>query len=240
MRKLILVGGLVVVATGCGTETRVVSGTDCAVSETDGCAVIECPNGEPVMVCDGEDGASSSDGAQGPAGQDGAQGAAGDQGPQGPAGQDGSDGQDSVITGVHVFELANINSPYRDVVTCSFSDDPAFQGTYTPMDIAEGQQVLVHTQFRSLKGYSFSLFTYLQPAGTTQTQVQEIFVTAPFSDWQTIDETHNKLTLSDPLAAGQYTMGVCIQSYCPDDPSCNAAELASALWPQVTVMEVAL
>ena len=234
MRRLVLVCAALLLA--CGSETRVVEGTPCMTTDLGRCVEITCPGSEPVELCDGEDGAPGSVGPQGPTGMNGEDGA---QGLPGPAGQDGTDGQDSAITGVHVFELANINSPYRDVVTCSFSDDPAFQGTYTPVDIVEGRQVLVHTQFRSLEGYRFSLFTYLQPLGTAQTQVHEIYVDSPFSDWRTVGQTHNKLSLSDPLPAGQYTVGVCIQSYCPDDPNCNGAELASALWPQVTIMQVA-
>jgi hypothetical protein len=97
MKKLGWMVALVVLGTGCGTETTVVSGTDCSVSETDGCAVIECPNSEPVSVCDGEDGAPGQPGAPGQhgspgsLGEDGQDGAQGDIGPQGPPGQDGQD-----------------------------------------------------------------------------------------------------------------------------------------------------
>lgn len=234
MRSILL--AVILATLGCGGETQVIEGSPCVTTDMDGCVQISCPGSESVEVCNGADGAMGEPGSQGLPGADGSDGAQGPQGVPGPPGQDGADAANPAITSVDVFELENLNSPYRDVINCSFSDDVVFASDYTPLDVAEGQQVLVHTQFRSLEGYSFSLFTYMQPAGTTQQQVHEIYVDSPVSDWRTINETHTKLTLTDPLAAGQYTVGVCIQSYCPNDANCNAAELASALSPQVVVM----
>jgi hypothetical protein len=126
-------------------QTHVVSGTDCSVSETDGCAVVECPNGEPVSVCDGEDGqdgAQGQPGSVGPPGEDGQDGSQGDAGPQGSPGRDGQDG---AVIAVKNFELADIFSVDFNDGQCTFSDDQAFAGVYLPLDIEEGQRLIVFT-----------------------------------------------------------------------------------------------
>jgi hypothetical protein len=145
MRKLILVVGLVVFpfAMGCGTETTVVSGTDCSASETDGCVVIECPKGDPISVCDGQDGQDGAEGPQGaagPPGEDGQDGAQGDTGSQGLPGQDGAPGAVTSVTYLDFQADDNVNVPPGG------SEDCIVDGFAT---VDPGEGALLFTTFRN-------------------------------------------------------------------------------------------
>lgn len=251
MKRIGLVVGLALVG-ACGSETtQVIEGVPCVATNLDGCVEIECPGSEPVMVCDGEDGAPGSDGARGPAGQDGAPGAQGPPGLPGQDGQDGApgapgadgqDGADAAITSVDVFELVNIESP--DVLTPTFtsSGDLVFQGVYEPVDIAEGQRVLMHTQFVGDTRFRFNVATRMDntTTGVPNLHTHEIEVN-PERDRERVIEPHSLLTLSDPLPAGQYTVAVRILSRCdPTATTCGLSTTARALDPQVTIMGLAL
>jgi hypothetical protein len=228
-----------VVATGCGTETHVVSGTDCSVSETDGCAVVECPNGEPVSVCDGEDG---QDGAQGQPGPVGPPGEDGQDGAQGNAGPPGQDGQDGAVIAVKNFELADVFSLDSSEEDCTFSDDPAFAGTYTPLDVEVGQQLIVFTQFFGGGARDrFTVTPYIRQVGETREaldaiRVEEVRVSGTPS---TTTAVYNRLSVTEPLAAGQYAFGMCIQSSCSAGALCPSRGAADARETQITVMQLA-
>ncbi len=135
--------GLVVVGTSCGTETRVVSGTDCLVSETDGCAVIECPNGGPVSVCDGENGQDGAQGLPGPVGSRGEDGAQGDPGAQGPPGSDGQDGAPGAVTSVTYLDFQPDDEAFAPP---GRNEDCVVDGFAT---VKSGEGVLLYTTFRS-------------------------------------------------------------------------------------------
>jgi hypothetical protein len=155
MRKVGLVFCAGVLVTACGTETTVV---DCTVTEADSCAVIVCPNGDPVTVCDGadgQDGAQGDTGAQGPPGengQDGAQGATGAQGPPGQPGQDGAPGAVTSVTYLDFEADDNVNVPPGG------SEDCVVDGLVA-VDAGEG--VLLLTTFRN-QGLVDSYFVYLR------------------------------------------------------------------------------
>jgi hypothetical protein len=215
---------LVGVATGCGTETHVVSGTDCSVSETDGCAVVECPNGEPVSVCDGEDGQDGAQGPQGlpgPPGNDGQDGAQGDEGPQGPAGQDG------VVVAVKNFELADIDSGDLHTTDCTFTDDPEFAGIYTPLNVEAGQRLIVFTEFfgATQPRDRYTVTPYIQLAAEADQALRPIRVelVSVSGTLRTTRGVYNSLSVTEPLAAGQYTFGMCIVHGCSPSPLCDAA-----------------
>ena len=228
MKRLGLVVGLVVVATGCSTETRVVSGTDCSASETDGCAVIECPNGEPVSVCDGEDGQDGAQGLPGPAGEPGEDGATGPEGPQGPQGPPGQDGDPGVVLAVENFELMDIQSLDLATLTCTFSDDPVFSGVYAPLDVEDGQQLVVFTQFFGTSSPDrYTVTPYLRAVGENRQALDAIRVeTVKVSGvHNTTAAIYNRLSVTEPLVAGQYAFGMCTQR-------------ASAADTQITVMQL--
>jgi hypothetical protein len=240
MHRLGWMVAFTVVATGCGTETHVVSGTDCSVSETDGCAVVECPNGDPVSVCDGEDGqdgAQGQPGPVGPPGEDGQDGAQGDTGPQGPPGQDGQDG---AVVAVKNFALADILSGDLATVDCSFSDDPEFAGTYTLLDVEAGQQLVVFTEFfgPAQTQNRYTVTPYIRIGGGTEQALRLIRVepVRVSGTPRTTQGVYNSLSVTEPLAAGQYAFGMCIQNGCSPSPLC---ENASATQNQITVMQLA-
>ena len=142
MRKLILFTALLVMA--CGTETTVV---DCTVTEADSCAVIVCPNGDPVTVCDGADG------------QDGAQG---DTGAQGPPGQPGQDGQDGAVTSVTYLDF----QPTDEVnVLPGGSEECIVDG---PVAVGVGEGVMLYTTFFNLQFVEgYRVYLRVSADGTT-------------------------------------------------------------------------
>jgi hypothetical protein len=106
-------------------------------------------------------------------------GVGGTGGTGGVAGSAGTGGVGGATPSVDVFGLISSSSWQVDIITCSFSDALVFQGVYEPIDIAEGQQVLVHTQFDSREGPDFTVRVSLRPVGGTDLLVQEMFIESP-------------------------------------------------------------
>jgi len=235
MKKVGLMVGLALVAFACGdTTTQVIEGVPCVSTDLDGCVEIECPGSEPVQVCDGADGADGSAGAQGPSGEDGQDGAQGDEGPQGPPGQDGQDGAPGAVVVVETYMLENIQSTDVSDIGCTYSDDGA---AYPPLDVAEGQQLLLFTQFFAGGGdYHFTVTPYVRPVGGSPEALEAIRVeTVKVSGSErTTAALYNRLSVTNPLAAGQYAVGMCIQSGCS-----SACTVELARDNQITVMQLA-
>lgn len=233
MACLVLVAIAVLIA-GCGdTTTQVIEGTPCVTTDLDGCVEIECPGSESLQVCDGADGATGPQGLPGTPGEDGQDGAQGDVGPRGSPGQDGQDGTSGAVVAVQTYILENIQSANLSDIGCTFSDDG---NAFPPLDVEEGQQLLLFAQFFGGGGNDrFTVTPYVRPVGGSPAALGEIRVeTVKVSGtFRTTAALYNRLSVTEPLSAGQYAVGTCIQSGCS---SACTTELARE--NQITVMQL--
>jgi hypothetical protein len=218
-------------SSACGGETtQVIEGVPCVATDLDGCVEIACPGNDPVQVCNG------ADGAQGPPatpGEDGQDGANGDSGPQGPPGQDGRDGTPGAVLSVENYTLEDIRSAGRGDIGCAYSDDA---GAYPLLQVEQGQQLLLFTQFFGGGGDdAFWVTPYVRPVGGSPEALGQILVqTVKVSGTQrTTAGLYNRLSVTDPLVAGEYSVGMCIETSCT---SACVAELARD--NQITVMHL--